>query len=112
MFNRTLEVGQPALVIGTRIPENSWLIGSVVIVEAFTRAGEDVGRFFELPDNVRLAPTKTDSVLVSECKKTGKTKCEQYSMKAGYTFFSEKYLMPIPKLKDKEIQKEKELDLA
>lgn len=112
MFNNKLEVGQLAMIINTRLPENRWLIGSVVTVEAFVKVGDDLTEFFDLPHNVTLGPTKYDAVMVAGCKTTTKTLDKRFSMKPGHSLFNAKNLMPIPKLKETEIQKEKELDLA
>lgn len=111
MFNDKLEVGQPAMIINTRLPENSWLIGSVVTVEGFIEVGDDISHLFKLPDDT-LGTTKLKSVLVSGCKLTGKTVSGEFQMKNGYALFNSKNLMPIPKLKESEIQKEKELEAA
>lgn len=112
MFNDKIEVGRPAMIINTRLPENYWLIGSVVTVEGFIEVGDDISHLFELPDGFTLGATKLKSVLVSGCKRTGQTVNGDFQMKKGYALFNSKNLMPIPKLKESEIQKEKELEAA
>lgn len=112
MYDNKLEVGQPAMIINTRLPENRWLIGSVVVVEAFIEPGQDIKRFFNIPEDVQMSLTKASSVMVSGSKKTGKTLNGEYNMLEGYSLFNAKNLMPIPKLKESEIQKEKELEFS
>lgn len=107
-----LEVGQPAMIINTRLPELSWLIGSVVMVEACMKAGENASRFYVLPHNVALADSPTDSVYVSGCKITGATKNKKYPMHKGFACFDPKNLMPLPPLEEKQLAKNKELELA
>lgn len=108
-FNNKLEVGMLAMVIGVNKPENTHLIGSVVTVEGFTKPGDDVKRFFDIPDDIELAPVKIHSVVVSNCNVTGSTVAKTYSMLAGHAFFDEKHLMPLPPLKEEQRQKELEL---
>lgn len=112
MFDNKLEVGQLAMIINTRLPENRWLIGSTVVVEEFIEPEEDITRLFDAPHGTTLGLTALRSVLASGCKLTGKSLSGEFTMKDGYALFNPKNLMPIPKLKETEIQKEKELDLA
>lgn len=112
-FGGKLEVGQPAMVIKTRLPENSWLIGSIVTVERFVQTGENLKSIFIMPDDVALGLMQHQScVLVSGSKKTGKTSDGNYSMKEGHCLFNAGNLMPLPPLDEKEIQKEKELEFS
>jgi hypothetical protein len=114
-FNNKLEVGQPAMIINTRKPENRHLIGTVVKVEAFWTAGDDVTHFYKgATGNVRVLARDTGNltVVVSGCGMTGKTSDHVYYMEPGWTNFDAKNLMPLPPLPEEEITKEKELELS
>lgn len=112
-FNNQLEVGQLAMIINTRKPENRHLIGTVVTVEAFWHEGQDITEFY--PGSAKagwkiVATGGTDSlVVVSGCGYTGKTRDGQFSMEPGWTNLRSKYLMPLPPLEEKEVKREMEL---
>lgn len=113
MFNNQLEVGQPAMIINTRLPENLYLVGGIVTVEEFISVGSDVSKYYELPGSTKLNPNKYPGiVVVSGCKLTGKSEGGNISMLPGYALFGRKNLMPLPPLEEKEIQKEKELEFS
>ena len=66
-----LEIGMPAMIIGCKRPENSYLIGTVVKVEAFWNKGDDITSFYigakESGTTVRC---NTSAAVVSESKFT------------------------------------------
>lgn len=99
-----LEIGMPAMIIGTGSPENSWLIGSVVTVEGFWKMGQDVTDVYlgvrEAGLTVEVGPKCIAYVLVSGCKRTGKTKSGDFKMRPGFANIQEKNLMPLPPLDD------------
>jgi hypothetical protein len=112
-FNNKLEIGQPAMIINTRLPENRYLVGGVVTVEEFVSVGDDISKYYELSGGSTLNPNKHPGiVVVSGCKLTGKSANGSVSMIPGYALFGAKNLMPLPPLGEKEIQKEKELEFS
>jgi hypothetical protein len=113
MFNNQLEVGQPAMIINTRLPENRYLVGGIVTVEEFVSVGDDISKYYELSGGDTFNPNRhPDIVVVSCCKLTGKSTSGSVSMLPGYALFGRKNLMPLPPLEEKEIQKEKELEFS
>jgi hypothetical protein len=113
-FNQKLEVGQLAMIISTRLPENSFLIGSIVTIEAFWHQGEDVTSFYQgVAESGKTVVVRGEATaVVSGCKYTGRTLTGDFCMEAGWTNFNPQRLMPLPPLEEKEIQKEKELEYS
>lgn len=103
MFNDKIEVGMQAMIIGTRFPHNSHLIGKIVTVEVLTHVGQVVPKQFILGD-LEGIQSKIEGAFVfsPDIKFSG--------MKPGYSHLNRKYLMPLPPLKESEQQKEKELE--
>ncbi|WOZ57555.1 hypothetical protein [Pseudomonas phage vB_PseuGesM_254] len=99
-----LEIGMPAMIIGSGKPENSWLIGSVVTVEGFWKIGQDVTDAYlgvkEAGYTVEVGSQCSSLVLVSSCKRTAKSGCGRFLMKPGFANLQEKHLMPLPPLDD------------
>lgn len=99
-----LEIGMPALIIGVGAPENSWVIGSVVTVEGFWKVGQDVSDAYigvkESGSSVVVGNKCVALVLVSGCKRTGRTMSGEFYMPAGFANLQEKNLMPLPPLDD------------
>ena len=99
-----LEIGMPALIIGVGAPENSWLIGSVVTVEGFWKVGQDVTDVYlgvrEAGHSIVVREKCIGLVLVSGCKRTGRTQTENFCMSPGFANLQEKNLMPLPPLDD------------
>lgn len=112
-FNNQLEIGKPAMIINTRLPENLFLVGGIVTVEEFASVGSDVSKYFDLSNGSTMNKNKHPNlVVVSGCKLTGKSEGGNISMLPSYALFSAKNLMPLPPLEEKEIQKEKELEFS
>lgn len=112
MFNDKLEVGQLAMIIGCSKPENRSIIGKVVTVEAITSTGDDCSEFFE-ECRKRLIESKSGMAFCSGVTAPVKAFASDGTpLLDGITRLKLKYLMPIPKLKESEIQKEKELEAA
>lgn len=96
-----LEIGMPAMIIGCKRPENSYLIGTIVKIEAFWNKGDDITSFYigakESGTTVRC---NTSAAVVSESKFTNNTTCGEFHMPKGWTNIDPKYLMPLPPLDD------------
>ena len=104
-FNQGIQIGQQALIIGTRQLKNSFLIGRIVTVEDFWEAGEDVSRsYLEAEGRQIIYNGSADGpcavVSSSDYKHTGKTKSGEFSMPTGRFPILVKYLMPLPPLDD------------
>jgi hypothetical protein len=98
-----LEVGQQALIIGCRDPKNSWVIGKVVVIRALLSIGEAI------PDDL-LVPPYVGSDLICKCDGAiveGLTFTP--ALIADHTLINVKHLMPLPPLKEKQIEKRREL---
>lgn len=105
-FNSKIEPGMQAMIIGTRLPENSHLIGRIVVVEALTQVGVGIPNQFidkEFFDEV-VSKVEGAVAYMSGLKVRG--------METDYMHIAQKYLMPLPPLEEEELQKEKELELA
>lgn len=103
MFNDKIEVGMQAMIIGTRFPENSHLIGKIVVVECLTHKGEIMPQQFVVQDLEGLESKIEGAIVFSQDIKLK-------GMHPGYSHINRKYLMPLPPLKESERQKEKELE--
>lgn len=103
-MNPELKVGMPAMIIGCRHPENSYLIGTVVMIEEIWEPGMDVTRWYigaaENRCRITVKDTTLANILVSECKRTAHDATQTFSMPNGYANLSPKYLMPLPPLDD------------
>ena len=105
-FNNMLEVGMKAIIIGTRLPENSWLIGKVVTVECFLSSGE------EIPQRYTTSDMKTGQLAEIFVVVSGEIGRLTTRWREGFRMFNPKNLMPLPPLDELEQQKEKELNLC
>lgn len=107
-FNNKLEVGMQALVIGCSKPENLYVIGSVVTVEAILPKGSEMPKQFmsqlarDLIESGKNTwpPLEKDRIVVSGVHTSD-------LIELNHATFEPKYLMPIPPLK--ELEREKEL---
>lgn len=111
-MNPELKVGVPAMIVGCKHPENSWLIGKVVVVEALFQIGEVLSDEFrselmkKTPPEAR-APFTLDVAVVSGCQ-------VNENMLVNHCVVAQSHLMPLPpldddaKLLDTEIPKETE----
>lgn len=111
-FNQKLEVGQLAMIIGCFQPKNAHAIGTIVTVEEMPNEGDDVSHHYDLKGDKVVIRNKGQCVYVSGCKVTSKTSPPIYNAKPGIANFQPQYLMPLPPLEEKEVQKEQELELA
>lgn len=90
-FNPELKVGMQAMVINVHHPENTHLIGKLVMVEALLSVGESVQEWYDSAYTV--LPLKFNMAIVTGVG-TGK------HHKDGYATFKQIYLMPLPPLDD------------
>ena len=90
-FNPELKVGMQAMVINTTKPENSHLIGRVVMVEALHDVGDSIQEWYVAGYNV--LPLKHAMAIVTGLP-TGK------HHKEGYSTIQQRHLMPLPPLDD------------
>lgn len=111
-FEGKLEIGGLAMIIGCSKPDNSWVIGSVVTVEAILEKGDSSEQWYDLPEGKRIAPVPHPVVVVSGCKITGKSMSQEIFMRDGHAFFKPHNLMPLPPLDEKELEEERELEMS
>lgn len=108
-----LEIGQLAMIIGCRHPENSWVIGNMVTVEAILSAGSKMPAQYmadwmrdRIESGKALWPDlPEDRVIVS-----GVNTSDLHGK--NYASFNPKHLMPLPPLPEEELAKDKELELV
>lgn len=104
-FNDKIEVGMQAMIIGTRFPENSHLIGKIVTVEALYEEGEQLGHLF-----YPITEVKAGHILAHISAEGLYLEMNGSSLPSNESLLQPKYLMPLPPLKEK--SKEKEATLA
>lgn len=109
-FNPELKVGMPAMVIGVLHPQNSHLIGKMVVVEALFSIGEIMPESYcsdsWIASGRKYNPFKKNVAIVEGCHINP-------AMKEPFALFDQKNLMPLPPLDDDAIifanEEEKEL---
>jgi hypothetical protein len=103
-FDSRIEVGMQAIVIGTKYPVNSYLIGRVVSVEALTEKKKKMPP--EYLDDGMDDPTisEIDGAIVQG------EGLQHFGLKPNLVHISRKNLMPLPPLEELEQQKEKEFE--
>ena len=102
-FNSELKVGDLAMLVGCRYPENTVNIGAVVTVMAFVQPGERVPD--EYCDHIAGVRAEVNAAVVRGITPRHR---KTYLIK-NHSLCNVKYLMPLPKLKEAEKQKEEEL---
>lgn len=107
LFNNALDVGMKAIIIGTKQPKNSHLIGKIVTVECFLKDKETISSEY-LVEGVRAHVATGCGVAVI----SGAIGRNSENWKEGYRMIDPKHLMPLPPLDELEQQKEQELNLC
>lgn len=97
-FNSELKVGMQAMVIGCKHPENSWIIGRVVTIEALFVIGESVPYEFRSPLGKLTPPERRGKFAVDVAIVSG-YHTNPY-MAENHGISDRKYLMPFPPLDD------------
>lgn len=105
-FNNKIQVNQLAMIIRTRMPEYSYLIGQVVMVEAITHTGGLIPDQFVDKNKYDEIDSKVEGAVASLAG------FKMNGIVEGYMHIAQKNLMPLPPLDEKELAKDKELELA
>ena len=108
LFNNELDVGMKAIIIGTRLPENSHLIGRVVTVEAILGPGEGDKRFLREGQIMKVASGR----IIAMCSGAGGHEQSRKRYIDNHLALDTKNLMPLPPLEELEQQKEQGLNLC
>lgn len=106
-FNNKLEVGQLAMIINTRLPENKHLIGRVVTVEWISREPVRMPEEFLCADPMRVVCSRNSAIVSGHS-----TPHSRKFFREGIASYDLDYLMPLPPLEEKELAKEKEKEYA
>jgi len=92
-FNQELKVGDPAMIIGCRNPENSHVIGKMVVIEALVEAGKCLPPEFTALGFVAGHISTERMAIVSGIH-------THYLLIENHANIAAKYLMPLPPLDD------------
>lgn len=105
-FNNKIEPGQPAMIIKTRQPENSYLIGRIVVVEALTQTGGTIPEQYVDKSQYETVNCKVEGAIAAS------TGFKMNGIAEGYMHIAQVHLMPLPPLPEEELAKDKELELS
>lgn len=100
-FNPELKVGMLAMIIGCSKPENTYLIGTMVTVEAIMEMGETFpdqylsqkAKDALVQGRIKWTPFKRQTILVSGVN-------THWTVKENHASFNPIHLMPLPPLDD------------
>lgn len=97
-FNNEIEVGQKALIIGCKHPENSWVIGMTVTVEGLFLKYESVPDEFR-SELGRRTPHDRRGKFIDDSAVVSGFNINDF-LRENHAVIARKYLMPIPPLGD------------